>query len=240
MASLVGAITTLGLLGVSVAAPVYDPDYDAPPTYPRPYTDTWTGLGLNSLPGKRAVDFSGKVEITLAAVSATDTIYLQVTEDPVDEQEIATQDNARLAVSDTAALFNNIANTDTASITLSETVSLLVSGVVTKTASDTASIAIAEAASINVTVDATDTASITLSDEDSDVVVSVEQKSASDTASISIDEEHLLNIFTGVNVVNASDTCSLTLGESVTATEVRRIRRVALDIHVPRIELEIV
>ena len=59
MPSLVGAITTLGLLGVSAAAPVYHSDY-ATAEFPRPYTQTFTQLGLNATPGIRNQSFIGK------------------------------------------------------------------------------------------------------------------------------------------------------------------------------------
>lgn len=59
MPSLVGAITTLGLLGVSAAAPVYHSDY-ATAEFPRPYTQTFTQLGLGATPSIRHQSFIGK------------------------------------------------------------------------------------------------------------------------------------------------------------------------------------
>src|ERR1044072_600479 len=172
MPSLAGAITTLGLLGLSTNAPVFDSEYQASP---RPYTTTFTALSLaGALPRARAVDFSGKTEQTTAAIVVTDTASLSATESPIDTQEIESTDSARLAVSESSQLFNFIAVTDTANLSLSETISLVISGVTAKTASDTASLSLTESRSIAVTVAVTDTTSLTLT-ESSSVVVSTEQ-----------------------------------------------------------------
>jgi hypothetical protein len=183
-------------------------------------------------------DFSGRTESDSSIVAASDTAYISVTEEPIEEQDIAAYDTARLSVTDTAALFNFLAVTDTARISISETVALVSGTVVTKTASDTASISVTDTSALSVSVSATDTASISVGDV-SDLVTALEQKSATDTASLTTEEDTLLGIFTGLLEITGSDIASLTLSESASVLEVRRIRRIALAISAPRITLEI-
>jgi hypothetical protein len=236
MPSLIGAVTTLGLLGLGTAAPVFNADQTQ--KFPRPYTETFTALGLSGTPAKRAVDFSGKTELTSVSHDVSDTAYISVTEEPIEEQDIAAYDTARLSVTDTAALFNFLAVTDTARISISETVALVSGTVVTKTASDTASLSVTDTSALSVSVSASDTASISVGDVAS-LVTALEQKSATDTASLTTEEDTLLGIFTGLLEITGSDIASLTLSESASVLEVKRIRRIALAISAPRITLEI-
>jgi hypothetical protein len=239
MASLAGAITTLGLVGLSTAAPVFDTEYG---TSPRPYTVTFTQLGLDGSSVARHVDYSGKATETDSFFTVSDTVSISVTEDPVDSQEVATSDTARLSVADTALLFNNIAGTDTARISLSETINLTVAGVTDKPVSDTASLTLsAETAVLDVTLDVADTCSLTLSGETATVDVSVEQIIVSDTCSLSVSEEALLNIFAGFNEVTTGDVVALRLAGEVSAVrEIGLVTRIELEIEVPLIiELEI-
>jgi hypothetical protein len=239
MASLAGALTTLGLAGLSTAAPVFDAEYA---TSPKPYTVTFTQLGLSGLSELRHVDYTGKTTLTDSFFSVSDTTSITVTESPVDSQEITTYDLTRLSVSDIAALFNSLAVTDTARIGLSESIALTVAGVADKPVSDTTSLTLsAETAVLDVTLDVTDTASLTLSGETATVVVSVEQVIVSDTASLSIpSEEALLNIFTGVNVIDRADTTSLRIGSEIASVrEIGFVTRIEIEIENPlRIELE--
>lgn len=239
MPSLVGAITTLGLLGLSANAPVYDPDYGAAPTFPRPYEATWTGLGLSALPGVRAVDFSGKSELTTAPLDVSDTASLSATEDPIDTNEIVTTDTARLSATESTQLFNFRSTTDTASLSVSETIGLVQSGVTLKTASDTATLSVTESVAVGVTIDVTDTASLTVSESVS-VSTTAETVDVTDTATLTVDESLLLAIFAGVVELNAQDTALLTTSEIASAIEVRRIKRITLSIRFPRITMEIV
>lgn len=234
MASLVGAITTLGLLGASVAAPVFTP---AEPVIERPYEATWTGLGLSATPGKRAVSFS-KTEVTSVTHSVSDTASISATENPVDTQEISTFDTARLSVTDTAQLFNFLQASDTASLQGSDTVNLTISGVTAKAATDTASLSLTEATSISVTIAVTDTASIQGVDEAGTVTTPTEVVSVVDTASLSVDADVLLNVFVGVVEKQVSDSISIQAIEAATASEVNRIRRITFSSSAPRILFE--
>lgn len=234
MASLAGAITTLGLAGVPFGAPVFDAEYQ---TNPRPYTQTFTQLGLNGCADVRHVTFS-KTETTTATLVVSDTASISATESPIDLQEIATTDTARLSVSETTQLFNFRSVTDTASLAVSETISLVITGVTSKSASDTASVSTSETVAIAVTTAVTDTASLTVTDE-ATVDVSAENVAVTDTASITTDESVLLNVFSGVNAISVIDEARLTTAEVAAVHEVRRIRRIALSISMPHIELEI-
>lgn len=234
MASLAGAITTLGLAGVPFAAPVFDSEYH---TTPRPYTQTFTQLGLDGCAVLRHTSFS-HTETTTAEVNVSDTASISATESPVDTQEIAVTDTARLSVTDSSQLFNFLAATETAGLSLSETISLVIVGVTTKTGSDTASLTLTESTSVAVTIEVTDTASLTLT-ETPTVDVSTEQKTATDTASITLDEAVSLNVFSGVNTIAVGDAALLSIVESSSVIEVRRIKRIALSISRPYIELEI-
>jgi hypothetical protein len=237
MPSLVGAVTTLGLVGLSTAAPVFDADYATPPTFERPYTATWTGLGLSGTPSARAVSFS-KEEVSVAEISATDTVFITATEEPIDENEILTTDTARLSITDTAALFNNVAVTDNARLSASETVGLAIVGVNAKSGSDTASLSVSESLIIAVSLAVTDTASLSLT-ETPTVSETLEVLSVTDTASISVDEELLREVFTGVQEINVLDTALLAATESTSVLDVRRIKRIAISITAPRIKIDI-
>lgn len=202
------------------------------------------GLGANvgfvSLFG-RGVGGSGLVSASsLLELEVSDTASIAVTESPVDSQEIATGDIARLALSsETTQLFNNVGLSDTASLSLSETISLVITGVTLKTASDTTSISVTDTSVVDVTLAVTDTASITLSAEDATVDVSVEQVSVSDTASITLDDSASLNVFTGVLELTVSDGTAIRVTDTASVIEVQRIKKISLDILQPRIELEI-
>lgn len=235
MPSLSGAITVLGLGGLSVGAPFYDSEYQ---TVPRPFTQQFTQLGPGGLSTFPHSNFTGKTEETTAALSVSDTASLSATESPVDSNEIATSDTVRLSLTESSQLFNFQAVTDTASLSLSETISLVQSGVTLKTASDTASLSVTEVSSIAVSVAITDTASLTLT-ESASVAVSTEQVTVSDTASLTIDESVLLNVFAGVNAISVADSALLSVIDTASVTEVRRIKRIGLSISRPYIELEI-
>lgn len=234
MSSLVGAKTALTPRGtpglVSWRA-------TAGTSFPRPYSVTFTQLRPGGLPGRRYGDFTKAVS-TLVDVVVSDTANLSATEEPFDRQEIATTETARISASETTQLFNFLAATDTAGLTVSETISLVITGVTVKSASDTASISTTESVAIAVTAAVTDTASISTTDS-ATVAVSVDQKTVTDTASLTTDEAVLLNVFTGVVPIGVTDTAWLTTSETAAVLEVRRIRRITLQITTPHIDLEI-
>jgi hypothetical protein len=181
--------------------------------------------------------FAGRTASTLVALTVSDTASISATEGPIDTQEIESADTARLSVSESTQLFNFLSAADTANLSLSETISLVITGVTAKTGSDTASLSLTESVAIAVTVDVTDTASLTLT-ESSSVAVSTEQVTVSDTASLTLDEAVSLNVFSGVNAISAVDGAALALVETANVLEVRRIKRIALSISRPYIELE--
>lgn len=233
MANLVGAYTALTPRGTPGQVAWAETN-----NVPRAYTEDFTAFLPWGVPGRLYGDFT-KVVSSTAALAVSDTASLSATEDPVDSNEIATTDTARLGVTDAAALFNFLASTDTATLLAFETISLAQSGVTLKTASDTTSLSASEAVTLNVSIDVTDTASLSVTDS-SAVDVSVEEKSATDTASLTLsDEAVLLNIFTGVNEITVSDAANLRVSETASVIEVRRIKRIALSITRPYIELEI-
>lgn len=226
MASLAGALTTLGLLGISTAAPVFDTEYA---TSPKPYTVTFTQLGLNAGPVVRHVDYSGKVSPTDSAFDVFDTASVSATESPVDSQEITTNDVARVAASESISLLKRLDPTDTALVAVSESISLVIGGVTDKPVTDTASVSAADVATLDVTIDVSDTASVSTTDV-AVVDVSVEQIIVSDTASVSTTDEALRNVFAGVNVIAAADFAFITVGESARVIEVGRIRKAKVEL----------
>jgi hypothetical protein len=234
MPSLAGAITVLGLGGLSVGAPFYDSEYQ---TSPRPFTQQFTQLGLGGLSTFRHADFSGKTEITTAPIVVSDTASLSATEDPFDRNEIATTDTARLSASDVSQLFNRIDVSETASLAAGETISVVISGVTLKTASDTASLTATDASAVGVSIAVTDTATLTAS-ESATVAVSAENISVSDTASLSADDVQLLEIFAGIVEKVVSDSAIFTVSDSAAVAEVRRIRKITFEPRMPRITFE--
>lgn len=207
-------------------------------TFPRPYTVTFTQLRPGGVPGRRYGSFA-KTVATTATLVVSDTASLSATEEPIDQNEIATTDTARLSASDVSQLFNRIDASDTASMTAGETIALAISGVTLKTASDTASLSATDTSALGVTVDVSDTASLTATDTSS-VAVSAESKSVTDTASLAADDEQLLEIFAGIVERSASDNALLTVSERASIVEVRRIKKITLQIRAPRITLEII
>lgn len=207
---------------------------------PSPFVRAITQLRPGGISGRRYGDFTTEVS-TLVDITASDTASLSATESPVDAQEIATTDTARLSATETAQLFNHITVVDTARLSVSETINLGIVGVTEKIASDTASLSASEALTISVTIEVTDIASLSAS-ESATVDVNTEQVSVTDTASLSASEAVLLNVFSGVNDIAVGDVAFLRTTEIAIATEyvpVRPIRRIALSISMPHIELEI-
>lgn len=235
MPSLAGAITTLGLAGVSVAAPVFDVEYQ---TVPRPYTQTFTQLGLDGSSVARHTVFTGKTEETLAPLAVTDSALLSATEDPVDAQTLATTDIARLSVTESVAVFRTVAGTDTALLSVTETVSLLISGVTSKPVTDTASLAATEAIAISVSVGVTDTASLSASDSAA-VVVSNETLTASDTASLAATESVLVEVFTGQAPISVNDSALLAVSDSAQLVQLRPVAKITFKLSKYRMRFEL-
>jgi hypothetical protein len=215
MASLAGAVTTLGLLGLSQGQ-VFNSEYQ---TSPRPYTITFTQLGLNGTQAARHVDFSGKTEETTATLSVVDTASLSATEGPIDTNEIVTYDSANLSASEVASLLNHYGLTDTANLAISESIALNISGVNVLSTTDTASISVSESVALGITVGVTDTASLTLT-ESSTVTVTTEVLGVTDTASLSIADFAALNVFSGNAAFGASDDAAIRLTESAIVAQV--------------------
>jgi hypothetical protein len=214
MASLAGAITTLGLAGVPFGGPVWNSEYL---TEPRPYTVTFTQLGLDGSSVVRHTDYT-KIELTDVQHVVSDTASVSATEGPIDSQIITTHDAASLAVTDTASLFNFLNITDSISLSVSESVGLIISGVTEKPVTETASLSVSETVALSVTVEVTDTASISVTDSGT-VDVDSENVTASDDAAVSVSEEVLLGIFAGINVVNVGDVATLTAVEAALVRE---------------------
>lgn len=235
MPSLAGAITVLGLGGLSVGAPFYDSEYH---TTPRPFTQQFTQLGLGGLSTFPHNDFSGKVSETTATFTVSDTASLSATEEPIDQNEITTGDTARLSATDSSQLFNRLDVTDTATLSAGETIGLLISGVTLKTASDTATLSSSETSELGVSVDVSDTATLTVTDTSS-VDVSAESLDVTDTANLSADDTQLLEIFAGIVERSASDTALLTVNDLASVIEVRRIKRISFHVRMPRMTIEV-
>jgi hypothetical protein len=237
MASLAGAITALGLAGVSIAAPVWDSEYA---TSPKPYTQTFTALSNNGTSGPYLTDYSGKTELTDVSLEVSDTASLSATEEPVDSQQIEVADIARLSVTETVSHFHFIAVTDTATLSASELVALSITGVTPKPVTDTASISATEVTSLSVSLSVTDTASLSATDTSS-VAVSTESVDVTDTASLSADDASLLTVFTGQLELNVVDSASLRTTETAsiqTFEALQPIRLIRFDITAPSIRFE--
>ncbi len=234
MPSLAGAITTLGLAGIPFGAPVFDSEYQ---TTPRPYTQTFTQPGLDGSSVARHVTYT-KTEASVATLDVSDTASLSATEEPIDQNELATTDTARLSATDVSQLFNRIDVSDTAALAANETISLVISGVTLKSVSDTASLSSSETSALGITIDVSDTASLSATDSSS-VAVSAENLSVTDAANLSADDAQLLEIFAGIVEKIAFDSALLTVVDIALVREVRRIRRISLELRGPRITLEI-
>jgi hypothetical protein len=232
MPSLVGAITTLGLVGLSTAAPVFDADYAAPPTFERPYTETFTGLGLGATPTKRAVTFS-KVETPLAEITASDTWLVAWTEAPIEGQEIATTDTWRISWTETASLTRAVAVSDSWTVNWSESIALSQGGVTEKSGTDTWSVSFTESVALSVTIAATDTWTVDWS-ESGAVSTTVEAIAATDTWTVSWSEDPLLGIFVGEVPISANDTWNVSWTEAGRALPQGRIRRIVFKPIKPR------
>jgi hypothetical protein len=233
MPSLVGAITTLGLIGgTPTAAPVFDPDYAAPPTFPRPYTETWTALGLGGTPSKRAISFV-KEEASLAEVTASDTWLVAWTEAPIEGQEIATTDSWRISWTETATLTRAVAVADSWTVNWSESIALSQGGVTEKSGTDTWSVSFTEAVALSVTIAATDTWTVDWS-ESAALSTTVEAIDATDTWTVSWSEESLLGIFVGEVPIGATDTWNVSWTEAGRALPQGRIRRIVFKPIKPR------
>lgn len=210
MASLAGATTCLGLGGLLTAAPLFDAEFAASP---RPYTQTFTKLGLGGMPAPYAIDFTGKVSITEAAVDGTDTWLVSWIEADVDLQEIESSDTWRVTWTETANIVRRYEATDDWTIAWTESVELAISGVTLKTGTDTWSASWTEAVTLSVTLDATDTWTVDWSEAGALDVVG-EQITATDTWSVSFTEDVLLNIFTGLITRTGDDTWAVSWSES--------------------------
>jgi hypothetical protein len=161
------------------------------------------------------IDIGDKASVTVADISASDTLSVQWLEEPVDSNEIVSADTLRVTLAETSQLLNHLAVVDTASVSLSETVALVQAGVTVKTGTDTLSVTLTEASAVNVTVSVTDTVSVSVTDA-SVLLTPTQFITGSDTLSVSATEDTpLLGIFTGILDVLASDT--LTVGVLETA-----------------------
>jgi hypothetical protein len=210
MASLAGAISTLGLAGVPFSAPVWDSEYT---TSPRPFTQTFTTLGLNGTPRLYQPDFTGKAPTDVQSITAADSLLLTLSEDPVDNQGIATADTLRLTLSEVSAVFRFVAVTDALNLSLGETINLGIVGVTDIPRTDTLSLSVSESAAVSVTVAVTDALSLSLTDTSS-VAFALQAINVTDALSLALTEASFLNVFTGVLSVETFDDLQLALTDS--------------------------
>jgi hypothetical protein len=231
MASLIGAVTALGLMGVSHAGLSFNSEYQ---TSPRPYTVTFTQLGLDGGVAARNVNFSGKTEETTATLDVTDTASISVTEGPIDTNEIVTYDSASISVSENSSLLNFYGVTDTVSLALNESLALNIAGVSAPAVTDTASVSVTDASAINVSVSVTDTASVSVTDSSS-VAVATEVLAATDTASISISDLTALDVFSGSASFVVDDVALLSVVETATVYPLTIVESIRFVSKVPQI-----
>lgn len=172
-------------------------------------TQLWPGGG----PGFQ-YDIADKTAGAILAVTASDTVSVQWTEDPVDQNFILSQDNALVSVGEVSAVFNFLAVADTASVSLSETIGILQAGVNTLTGSDTLSVTLTDTSSLSVTLSTTDTVSVTLSAQTAAVATSVQTVTATDTVSVTVSDVALLGVFTGILSIAVNDSVRVALTEN--------------------------
>jgi hypothetical protein len=218
-------------LTLTEAATVYDiPVRDS-------YTQTWGRVGISG--GVKRYGDLAKDESSLALIGVTDIAYLQGNEDPVDAQELLSNDTATLTIAEAISLLNRADVFDTASLSLSETVALAISGVTLKTPTDTASLTLSESVDVGVTIDVTDTATLDVTDSGT-VDVSKEDFPVTDDASLTLDEQVFVEVFAGVLSIPATDTATITIVENATAREIKPgIRRITFGVTTPRIQIEV-
>jgi hypothetical protein len=184
-------------------------------------------------------DFSGRSISSGTSFDVTDTLFVQIIEDPVGSQEIETSDIALVALTETTFLFNNIDLTDTLNVSLSETVDLQTSGVLDLTPSDTISVTLTESVVVDVEIAVTDTCSVTATEDAGTVDVLGETFDVTDTCSVSLSESAVLNVFTGVVDITGSDVLSVSVSESsaVVRFTPSDISKIAISMKAPRIIL---
>ena len=236
MASLVGAITALSLIGAPSGSPVWTTV--AKGGAPSEPASPITRLGLTGTATRLYGAFS-KQPVGLVLKTVSDSATLSVLEDPMDERYLTTGDSAYLRITETLLRLNHLGVTDTASLLLAEGVELQGAGVNESSPTDTASLSVAEAVTLDISVDLTDTASISVTGTPT-ILVSTLAQTVTDTASISITETSITDKVSGSRAWQVGELAQLSLSEATLlekfeSDELAYITRIAVTFDAPTI-----
>lgn len=193
-------------------------------TEPTP-TEAITELKLNALPGGPIWDPTGREVSDQVAKATTDTLFVVILEEPVDEQEIFTQDTLRTSLTESRLLSAVLGVADTLSVRFaSETGGVVTSGgaPVPIVAEDSVRVVITESAGVAVAHAVTDTITASITDASALAELSLELKTASDTLSVALLEQYTLQTYDGQVELNVADELFVrfTDGALLTATGV--------------------
>lgn len=229
MASLVGAVTFLGLSALSGAN-----GFVFAGTRTETTVTAYTRLGLAAAPSLVPA-FLPKAAVSLQPFSVSDTAAFSATETPIDRNEVTTWDTAALRLSaETANFLIRYAVSDTATMTIAESIGLVQSGVIDRPVTDTASLSTTEAAAIAVQVSVTDDAALSGTDSGT-VDVSRVALSATDDAALSTADTASVTVFTGSIGINLSDGASLTVTETASIDLPRVVTDIRIRVRAPSI-----